>query len=206
MKYAPDQIHQETADILNLMAETGQTPNVLTEGILIPLPKPKKKNQPKINLRPIILLSTLRKITAICLMDRIWDRLKEHIPKSQAAYQPGRSTTEEVFAIKTLAEKAVISSEYKIYLLMVDMSKAFDTVDRNSLFTQLKEILNQDELHLLYTMINNVKIKVRVNKTESNFFLTNIGVCLGDCLSAILFIFYLAKSSSSSSSSSYILD
>ncbi len=33
-----------------------------------------------------------------------------------------------VFAVKKLAEKAITSSTYHIYLLLLDMSKAFDTV------------------------------------------------------------------------------
>ena len=121
------------------------------------------------------------------------NRLKQELPPSQAANQTGRSPTEQVFAIKTLAEKAIISSNYKIYLLMLDMSKAFDTVDRKLLLSKVNYILKPDELHLMYKMIKDVKIKVRVKKEESNFFTTNVGVCQGDCLSAIMFIYYLAK-------------
>ena len=52
-----------------------------------PLPKPGKKRGPPANLWPIILLSILRKILTICLLRRVWDRLKDQIPLSQAAYQ-----------------------------------------------------------------------------------------------------------------------
>ena len=96
------------AHILNKTSETGQYPEELRRGILNPLPKPPKKNE-KINVRPIILLSVLRKILTITLIERCWERLQHHIPKSQAAYQSGRSTTEQVFAIKLIAEKAITS-------------------------------------------------------------------------------------------------
>ena len=62
------------------------------------------------------------------------------IPIAQSAYQSGRSTTEQVFAIKMLAEKAITSSTYNIYLLLLDMSKAFDTVCRNKLLSDLQEV------------------------------------------------------------------
>ena len=52
------------------------------------------------------------------LIDRTWERLKEHTPPDQAAYQPGRGTTEQVFAIKLLAEEAISSIDYQIYLLL----------------------------------------------------------------------------------------
>ena len=56
-------------------------------------------------------------------------RAIQYIAKSQAAYQSGRSTTEHVFAIKLLAEMAITSKDLTIYLLMLDMSKAFYTIN-----------------------------------------------------------------------------
>lgn len=67
----------------------------------------------------------LRKILAICMKKRIIDRIDKEIPPTQAAYRTGRSTTEQVFAIKLLAKKAITSKDYPIFLLMLDMSKAF---------------------------------------------------------------------------------
>ena len=107
------------------MADTGQHPSEIKIGVLIPLPKPGKRKGPVENLRPIILLSVLRKILAICLIGRIGDKIDAHIPNSQAAYRGGRSTTEQVFTIRIMAEKAITSSNYSAMLLMMDMSKAF---------------------------------------------------------------------------------
>ena len=195
LKYAPDCIIEDIADILNETAETGQYPSELRTGILRPLPKPGKKQGPPSNLRPIILLSVLRKILAICMIRRCWDRLKTEIPREQAAYQPGRSTTEQVFSVKILAEKAITSSDFTLYLLLLDMSKAFDTVNRMKLMEDLAMILEGDELHLLHLLINDVDIYVKIDENISeNPIHTNIGICQGDCLSAILFIYYLAKS------------
>lgn len=193
IKYASQNIHEGIATILNKTAETGDYPNELKMGILTPLPKPGKRKGPRENLRPIILLSVLRKILTICLIRRTWDRLSTRISRDQAAYQSGRSTTEQVFAIKLLAEKAINASDYTIYILMLDMSKAFDTVDRNKLFEALEEVLLPEELHLLHILTNNVFIKVRVAEELGEAFTTLIGIMQGDCLSAILFIFYLAR-------------
>ena len=64
IKYAPDKIHEQIAKIYNNMAETGDIPKEVTYGILKPLQKPNKAKGPPSNLRPIILLSSLRKILA----------------------------------------------------------------------------------------------------------------------------------------------
>ena len=77
------------------------------------------------------------------------------------------------------------------------MSKAFDTVNRNPLFETLDEILLPDEIHLLHILTNDVKLKVPVGADYGPEFKTSVGIMQGDCLSAVLFIFYLAKSLSS---------
>ena len=134
IKYAPVEIHKQIAIIFNRIAETGEQLKELNLGILTPLQKPGRKKGPPENIRPIILLSVIRKILTICMMKRIWNRLSKDIPTEQAAYQPGRGTTEHVWAVKMITEKAIISSNYKIYLILLDMSKAFDTVNRKILF------------------------------------------------------------------------
>ena len=73
------------------------------------------------------------------------------------------------------------------------MSKAFDTVNCNKLFEGLEEIMLPDELHILHILTNYVKIKVRVGSEYGEEFKTIIGIMQRDCLSATLFIFYLAR-------------
>ena len=77
-------------------------------------------------------------------------------------YSAGRSTTELVFAFKLLAEKAITSSDYELSILMLDMSKAFDTIQRGTLFEDLKEILTIDELNLIHLLLNDVQLAVKL--------------------------------------------
>ncbi len=103
IKYGSQEAHEKIAFLLNKISETGNYPEEMKSGILNPLPKPGKKQGPPGNLRPI--LSTIRKLLAICMIRRTWDRLKSKIPKDQAAYQSGRNTTEHVLAFKLLCKK-----------------------------------------------------------------------------------------------------
>ena len=120
--------------------------------------------------------------------------MAQNIPKEQSAYQPGRSTSEQVLAVKLMAEKAINENNGETYLALFDMSKAFDTVNREILFNHLERILNPDELHLLSMLTNRPIIKVKVKEELGRDFNTEIGIMQGDCLSAIFFIFYLSKS------------
>ena len=100
-----------------------------------------------------------------------------------------------MFAIKVLAEKAITSSTYNIYniyLLLLDMSKAFNTVCRSKLLTDLQEVLEPDEMHMMSVLINDVVLTVKVGKELGEQIKTEVGIVQGDCLSAVLFIFYLA--------------
>ena len=185
LKYGPDNICEEIAEMFNDIAKTGKHPKEMKIGQLVPLQKPGKKRGPVSNLRPIILLSVLRKIMAICLIQRIGQKISDAIPVTQAAYRPGRSTTEQVFAIKLLAEKAVTSTDYSAHVLLMDMSKAFYTIHRDKVIEHLRRILKPDELHLVKILIQDVQLSVKVGD--------KVGTPQGDCLSPTLFTLYLAK-------------
>ena len=77
-------------------------------------------------------------------------------------------------------------------MMMIDMSKAFDSVNRKTLLENLKIILHESKMRKMYLLINNAKLKVRVGGSLGEEILTNIGAAQGDCLPAFLFIFYLA--------------
>ena len=141
LKQAPDDVHKMIAEILNTSVETDDYLKIT------PLQKPPKKGmmKKKNNVRPITLLPIVRKILAMCVIERTRERLKHKIPKDQAAYQKGRSTTEQVFALKTLVEKAITSQNYNIIITMIDMSVAFDTVSRCKLMKQLEAFIEPHE-------------------------------------------------------------
>ena len=63
-------------------------------------------------------------------------RIDKEIPTNQAAYKSGRSTTEHVFAVKMVVERVIASKNEEIHLLLLDMSKAFDTMRRNELLQE----------------------------------------------------------------------
>ena len=129
-------------------------PNELTHGLLRVLQKPGKPKGPPSNLRPIILLSILRKILAICIMNIIGSRIDAEIPINQAAYRKNRSTTEHVFGTKLIIERTISSKNETVHLILLDMSKAFDSIHRATLIQELQQVINPDELHLVKLLLN----------------------------------------------------
>ena len=174
------------------MAETGGIPKEVMHGILKPLQKPHKTKDPPSNLRPIILLFSLRKILAACITNRIKDRLEAEIPPSQAAYRRNRSTTEHVFTSKLIIERTITARNESAHLIMLDMSKAFDSKNRNQLIEDLRNTIETNELHIISTLLN-VSLSVRCDNTLIEVFETDTSANQGDCASALQFTYYLAK-------------
>src|SRR5437870_3575970 len=110
------------------------------------------------------------------MFSRIFYRVDQEIPVSQAAYRSGRSTTENVCCLKFLIDKALTEKFTEIEKMLLDMSKTFDNVNRNILLKDLKYILEPDEIHLLKVLIFNAKLSVRNGDTIGEEFLTDIGV------------------------------
>ena len=83
------------------------------------------------------------------------------------------------------------------YIILVSappgMSKAFDTVSRSKLMSILESILADCELHMMHILTNDITLNVRLGDKTGRNINTSVGICQGDCLSALLFIIYLAS-------------
>ena len=66
------------------------------------------------------------------------------------------------FQNKILANMAITSQDLSIDLLMLNMSKAFDTVNREKFIKILRALLKDNELHFLTFLIENVMLRVKI--------------------------------------------
>ena len=97
------------------------------------------------------------------------------IPSTQAAYRKGRSTTEHVFAMKILCEKAITSCDYSTHILLLDITKAFDAINREHLYKLLSDIHDPYELNIMNILLKDVTLQVKNNKTKGQTFTTTLG-------------------------------
>ena len=70
-------------------------------------------------------------------MKRIKHKVDVETPHSQAAYRKNRSTTEHVLAAKLIIDRTLTAKNETIYIILLDMSKAFDNVNRRILMDDL---------------------------------------------------------------------
>ena len=54
--------------------------------------------------------------------------------------------------MKVAAERTITSQNEKLHMIMVDMSKAFDSISRKQLLNDFQKIINIDELYTYHTI------------------------------------------------------
>lgn len=83
------------------------------------------------NYSGISLLSHCGKVTTSIILQRILQRIRlrteEILSEAQAGFRAGRSTIDQLFTLRRLAETYIEFSKY-LYVCYVDFKKAFDSV------------------------------------------------------------------------------
>ena len=190
-KNAPPETYRIIADVLNKAMANGED---LELGLakLVTLQKPGKPAGPVKNIRPIALLPLLRKILSLITLARIRTAVELYLSPAQSGFRPGRSCADIVWAHRWLAAKSL---KYKviIHILGLDMSRAFDTIDRAKLMSILNDVpgLTDDDRRLIRVLLANTSLQVEFNGVMTNPFVSTIGSPQGDGLSPILFAIYL---------------
>ena len=75
----------------------------------------------------ILLKITARRLSEYCERIRI-------LPEEQSGFRPNRSTTDMMFVIRRLQELAW-KKRIPLYVCFVDLTKAYDSIDRTLLWT-----------------------------------------------------------------------
>ena len=89
------------------------------------------------NYRGISLFSTAGIILAKILLKRLQNIAEVILQESQCRLRRSRSTIDMIFTLRQLQEKAV-KQQQSSYMVLIDLSKSFDTVDRSTLWTLLR--------------------------------------------------------------------
>ena len=86
------------------------------------------------NYRAISLLDTAGKVIARVLLSRLLSCVSELVlPETQCGFRKQKSTTDMIFVARQLLEKAR-EQRQDLYLAFVDLTKAYDTVNREMLW------------------------------------------------------------------------
>ena len=96
----------------------------------------------------VSLLLINGKILARLILNRIFKHVVDEIyPESQCVFRTLRGTIDTIFCLRQLAEKTREKNQ-EMYVVFIDLTKAFNTVNRTALWNILKK------LGIPYNMLN----------------------------------------------------
>ena len=92
------------------------------------------------NHRVISLLATAGKVLSKIITNRLVSSVTEKfLPETQCGFRSGRSTVDMLFTARQIQEKCR-KQQRDLYLVFIDLTKAFDTVNRECLWALLRKI------------------------------------------------------------------
>ena len=180
---------KELTSLSNRMYKEGCFPTEMNKSIFITLPK--VSGTAKCNKhRTMSLMSHVTKLVLRVLMNRVRGRSHMEISPVQYGYIPDRGTRNAIFVLRRLVERS-IEKQKDVYTCFIDYSKAFDTMNHESLIDLLSSLdIDAHDVRLLTNLYWNQQAAVRHNGELSNSIDIKQGVRQGCVASPHLFALY----------------
>lgn len=184
-------------DIVNFSITSHTFPTSWKEGIIRPIPKIPSPKEPK-DLRPITILTTLSKVLEKVIYKQLIQFLEKEnkIPDIQSGFRRNRSTTTALLSITDDILRNIDKSEVTS-LVLLDFSRAFDTLNHELLLAKMKALnLSEEAIRWFGTYLSartqRVELVVKSNNITSKSMQIPSGVPQGSVLGPLLFIVYTA--------------
>ena len=190
IKTAEHEITPYLTKYFNVLFARAKFPLEWSKAIIIPLHKKGDVNDPG-NYRGISLLSILSKVYTHIINSRLtlWVESNFVLTDAQAGFRKGRSTVDHIFTLHAAIERQFANNS-KLYVAFIDFKKAYDSVNRNILWSVLlRSGIQGKMLRTIKAMYASVQACVKSNATTdlSVFFHCLQGLKQGCIASPILF-------------------
>ena len=176
--------------LVNLLLSHNVIPNDLSQSVLIPIPKDKKKslNTAK-NYRAIALSSIMGKIIDLCMLRKHCEVFSTN--DLQFGFKSEHSAVQCTFAVKEIVQY-YNNKKSNVHMMLLDACQAFDRVSYSVLFQLLlKKELCPVAIRFLLQLYTHQQMSVRWINHESSWFSIQNGVRQGGVLSPTLFAIYV---------------
>nr|VZI21262.1 unnamed protein product [Spirometra erinaceieuropaei] len=184
--------HAEFVDFISLVASSTAHGHCVRQDFkdatIVHLYKRKGNRQVCDNHRGISLLNIAGKIFARILLNRLNNHLEQGLlPESQCGFRRHRGTTDMIFAARHLQEKCQEMRTH-LYSTFVDLTKAFDTVNREGLWKIMQKFSSPERFTQMVRQLHDgMMARVTDNGAVSEAFAVTNGVKHGCVLAPTLF-------------------
>lgn len=190
--FALDTCTDRIVDLINDSLDLGTFPRCLKKTVVVPKPKVKGTTDPN-QLRPINMCHTIDKIIETLVKEQLDDHLRGNqlISEYQSAYREKHSCET---ALNLVLNSWIMKRNQKqtIVAVFLDLSRAFETVDREILLDVLRRNrVGGTVLRWFESWLTDRQQVTRLGEVESNPAPVDTGVPQGTPLSTVLFNLYL---------------
>nr|VZI25284.1 unnamed protein product [Spirometra erinaceieuropaei] len=170
------------------MWRQGEVPQDFKDATIVHLYKRKGNRQVCDNHSGISLLNIAGKIFARILLNRLNNHLEQSLlPESQCGFRRHRGTMDMIFAARQLQEKCQEMRTH-LYSTFVDLTKAFDTVNREGLWKIMQKFGCPERFTQMVRQLHDgMMARVTDNGAVSEAFAVTNGVKQGCVLAPTLF-------------------
>jgi hypothetical protein len=186
-KFGGYAVRSVLSSFFTLCGKTQITPTAWRESIIIPIYKKKGEKTDIANYRPIALTIVAKRIFEK-LIDSKLAEFKSKLQSSQGGFLKKRSTLHQVYFILELMQK-----NPDLIQIFLDLSAAYDMVDRRILWSQLKNHFGMPTslIRLLRSLFDDNFSKLHIYGEKSDKIQHLRGLPQGSSLSPILFNFFI---------------
>ena len=125
------------------------------------------------------------------ILNRPKPQAEEIIAEEQAGFRAGRSTTEQIFNLRTLCEK-YLQHQQNLYYVFIDFKKSLDRVWHAALWATMRKYnISASLVRTIVQLYDKATSAIQCSIGE--WFRTTVGVRQGCLLSPTLFIIFLER-------------
>ena len=177
---------------------TGEFPSIMKLAEVVPLYK-SKEHYLESNYRPISLLMTMSKILEKIMYSRVYSFLQDtrQIYNNKYGFRANHSCEHAVGQLVGSVVKG-LENRHNVACIMLDLSKAFDTIDHRILLAKLELYsIRGQTLSWFKSYLSNRKLRVKCRtissprETTSEYYEIQYGTPQGSCIGPLIFLLFI---------------